>query len=88
MAYSREQKAFYPNANRPMPSRPLVERWDPFQPTKVKINNRERMNTPYAENTSTALPTLLKICEDIQNHKLSTYENVPSIQNATLPYID
>ena len=46
------------------------------------------MNTPYANNTTTALPTITKICEDIQNHKLSTYKNVPSIQNATLPYIN
>ena len=88
MAYSGEQKAFDPNANRPLPSRPLPERWEPFQPTEVKLNNRERMNTPSAENTSTALPTIPNICEDIQNHELSTFENVPSIQNATLPYID
>ena len=88
MAYSGEQKAFDPNAKRPLPSRPLPERWEPFQPTEVKLNNRERMNTPSAENTSTALPTILKTCKDMQNHELSTYENVPSIQNVTLPYID
>ena len=88
MAYIGEQKAFDPNANRPLPSSHVFKRWEPFQPTEVKLNNRERMNTPSAKNTSTALPTIPKICEDIQNHKLSTYENVPSIQNATLPYID
>ena len=88
MAYSGEQKAFDPNANRPLPSRPLPERWEPFQPTEIKLNNRERMNTPFAENTSTALPTVPTNCEDIQNYDLSTYENVISIQNATLPYID
>ena len=88
MAYKGEQKAFDPNTNRPLPSRPLPERWEPFQPTEVKLNNRERMNTPSAENTSTALPTIPKTSEDIQNHELLTYENVPSIQNATLPYID
>ena len=88
MAYSKEQKAFDPNANRSLPSRPIPERWEPFQPTEVKQNNRERMNTPSAENTSTALPTVSKTCEDIKNHELLTYKNVPSIQNATLPYID
>ena len=88
MAYSGEQKALDPNANRSLPSRPLPERWEPFQQTEVKQNKRERMNTPSAENTSTALPTVPKTCKDIQNHELSTYENVPSIQNATLPYID
>ena len=46
------------------------------------------MNTPSVKNTSTVLPTVPKHCEDIQNYELSTYENVPSIQNATLPYID
>ena len=71
-----------------MPSRPLPERWEPLQPTEVKQHKRERKNTPSAENTSTALPTVPKNCEDIQNYELSTYENVPSIQNATLPYID
>ena len=88
MAYSREQKAFDSNANRPLPSRPLPERWGLLEPTEVKQSKRERMNTPSADNTSTALPTVPKTCEDIQNHELSTYENVPSIQNATLPYID
>ena len=88
MAYSGEQKAFNPKANRPLPSRPLPKRLEPFQPTEVKQNKRERMNTPSSENTSIAMPTVPKICEDIQNHELSTYENVPSIQNATLPYID
>ena len=65
MAYSGEQKAFDPNANRPLPSRPLPERWEPSQTTGVKLNNRERMNTPSAENTFTALLTISKICEDI-----------------------
>ena len=88
MAYSGEQKAFDPNANRPLQSRQLPERWEPFQPTEVKLNNRERMNTASAENTSTALPTILKTCGNIQNHELSTHKNVPSIQNATLLYID
>ena len=46
------------------------------------------MNTPFAKNTSIALPTVPTNCEVIQNYELSTYENVPSIQNATLPYID
>ena len=88
MAYSEQQNAFNLTANRPLPSRPLPDSWEPLQPTEVKQHKRERMNTPFAENTSTALPTIQKICEDIQNHELSTYENVPSIQNATLPYID
>ena len=88
MAYSKEQKAFDSNANRPLPSRPLPERWEPFQPTKIKQNKRERMNTPSAENTSTALSSVPKTSEDIQNHEPLSYKNVPSIQNATLPYID
>ena len=87
MAYSKEQ-AFDQNANRPLPSRPLPERWEPFQPTKVKQNKRERMNTPSTENTSTALPSVPKTCEDIQNHEPLTYKNVPSSKNATLSYID
>ena len=88
MAYSGKQKAFDLNANRRLPSRPLPERWEPLQPTEVKQHKRERMNTPFAENTSPALPTVPINCENIQNHELSTYENVPSIQNITLPYID
>ena len=88
MAYSGEQKAFDLNANRPLPNRLLPERWELLQPTEIKLNNRERMNTPSAENTSIALPTVPKHCEDNQNYELSTYDNVPSFQNATLPYID
>ena len=46
------------------------------------------MNTPFAANTSISLPTVPKNCKVIQNYKLSTYKKVPSIQNATLRYID
>ena len=88
MAYSGKQTAFDLNANRLLPSSPLPERWEPVQPTEVRQHIRERMNTPFAENTSTALPTVTKICENIENYQLSTYENVPSIQYASLPYID
>ena len=80
MAHSGKQKAFDPNANRPLPSRPLPLRWEHFQPTEMKLNNRKRIITPSAENTSTALPTIPNICEDIQNHELSTYENVLSVE--------
>ena len=59
-----------------------------MQLTEVKQHKRERMNRPFAENTSTALPTVPKNREEIQNYELSTYENVPSIQNATLTNID
>ena len=62
------QKAFDLNAKPPLPNRPLPERLEPFQPTEIKLNNRERINTLSAENTSTALPTIPNICEDIQNH--------------------
>ena len=88
MAYSGKQRAHDLNANRPCPSRPLAERLEPLQPTEGKQHKRKRINTPIAENTFTALPTVPKNCEDIQNYELSTYENVPSIQNATLPNID
>ena len=69
MAYSGKQKAFDLNANRPLPSRPLPERWEHLQPTEVKQHKRERMNTPSVQNTSTALPTVPKHCEDIQNYE-------------------
>ena len=57
MANSKEQKEFDPNANRPLPSRPLPERWERFQSTEVKQNKREQINTLSAKNTSTSLPT-------------------------------
>ena len=60
MAYSGKQKAFDLNAHRPLPSRPLPERWEPLQQTEVKQHKREKMNTPFAKNTSTALPTVKK----------------------------
>ena len=46
------------------------------------------MNTPLLKIHLPRCRKFQKNCEVIQNYELSTYENVPSIQNNNLPYID
>ena len=75
-------------ANRPLPSRPPPERWEPFQPTERKRNKRKRLNESSIENTSTALPTVYTTSEKSSFLSLSPYKNLPSIIDATSPCIN
>ena len=88
MAYSGKLKPLEPNANRLLPIRPPLEPWEPFQPTEAKRNERERVNAPSIENTSTALPTLSKTSENSEDLRLTTYENLPPIMDLTSPFIN
>ena len=88
MAYSGKLKPLEPNANRLLPIRPPPEPWEPFQPTEAKQNNRERVNAPSIENTSTVLPTLPKTSENSADLRLTTYENLPPIMDPTSPFIN
>ena len=70
MAYSKKLKQLDANANRLLPIRPPPEPWEPFQPTEAKRNERERVNEPSIENTSTALLNLPKTSENSADLRL------------------
>ena len=86
--YRGELEPLEPNANRPLPSRPAPEPWVPFQPTKSKRNECERINPPSMENISSAIPTIQRNSENSADLWFSTYENLPSIMDPTSPFIN
>ena len=74
-----------PNSNRPLPSRPLLERWVNVQTTEAKRNKRKKMNAPSIKETSSAIQTVFEKNINSGDFQLTTYENLPPIMDPTSP---
>ena len=88
MAYNGDLNLFEPHANGQLASRPPPEPWEYVQLTIPKQYKCEKINSPSIKKTYSAILTLPIISEYSADFRPSTYENLWSIMDSTLPFIN